>query len=250
MLYRGRQAGPEAASRLDLAVVGAGVVVGAYRRAGRYVRLASDEGSDEEARVMVLLVAGEDEVVEHLAAGDGRVVAEHRVDEPGSVLERGVGAQDEAYRLASVEYPAAPAHYTVDQLDALADLGALDVAGEYRQVLQLIGALDVGGLANRDVLHDAVGLEHRGPADRTVAPAPPIVHRIGHRLERCDESRVASAAGPEVGVGADHVPEGRNGTPARLVHEVKLDAELLGLALHDDAVAELGVVGDVDFVVG
>src|SRR5208282_1435440 len=102
----------------------------------------------EEARIVVLLVAGEDEVVEHLAAGDRRVVAEDGVDEPRAVLERGIGPHDEADGLATVKYSASHAYYAVYQLHTLPDLGALALAGEYRQVLELVRALDVGGLAD------------------------------------------------------------------------------------------------------
>ena len=89
------------------------------------------------------------------------------------------------------------------------------------------------------------------PADRAVAAAPAVEHRLGHRAEARHESGVVAVpAGPEVGVGADHALEGRDGATAGFVHEVELDPEFLALALHHDAVAEFGVVGDVDLAVG
>src|SRR5208282_1446768 len=116
-------------------------------------------------------------------------------------------------------------------------------------VLELVRALDVSGLADRDVLDYPVGLEHRSLADRAVAPPSRIVHRVGHRLEGREEVRVVATASPEARVGADHVLEGRHGAAARLVHEVEFDAEFLALAFHYYAVTEFGVVRDVDLVV-
>ena len=65
-----------------------------------------------------------------------------------------VVAHHEPHRLAAVEDVAAQPDDAVDQLDALADLRGLLGAGVDRQVLELVGALDVAARADLDVLED------------------------------------------------------------------------------------------------
>ena len=50
---------------------------------------------------------------------------------------------------------------------------------------------------------------------------------------------------PEIGVGGDHSVEGHHRPRPGLVDQVEPDAHVLGLAVLDDAVAELGVVRSV-----
>ena len=103
-------------------------MVGSDRGPRGHVALALQEARHEKARVVVLLVGRKDEIVEHLAAGYGRVVAEHGVDEPSPVFEGRIRAHHEAHRLAAVEHAASVADDAIDELDPLADLASLALA--------------------------------------------------------------------------------------------------------------------------
>jgi hypothetical protein len=68
MFDRCAEARPEPPSGLDFAVGRPRIMVRPYGRARREIGLALDEACDQKARVVVLLVRGENEVVENFAA--------------------------------------------------------------------------------------------------------------------------------------------------------------------------------------
>ena len=65
---------------------------------GDHVALSHDDRGNEERVVVVLLVAGEDEVVQDLATRDGAIVAHDGVDEACAILEVRIVAEDELHR--------------------------------------------------------------------------------------------------------------------------------------------------------
>ena len=71
MLERSAQSRPEPSPSLDLPVVGAAVMVRADGRPGGQIALAHHQRGDEKGVVVVLLMRGEDQIVEDLAARDG-----------------------------------------------------------------------------------------------------------------------------------------------------------------------------------
>ena len=115
MLHRRTQPRPEATACHQLAIVGAAVVVAAYGSTCCHVALSHDDRGDEERVVVMLLVGREDEVVEHLAARDGAVVAHDGVYEAGTVLEVRVVSQDELDCRARIEYATSISYDTIDE---------------------------------------------------------------------------------------------------------------------------------------
>ena len=217
-------------------------MVGTDGRAGGHVALALDAGGHQEGIVVVLLVRREDEVVEDLAAGNRGVVAEDGVDQAGAELEGAVVADHEADGRAGVEDTAAQAHDAVDHDDVLADLGRLLLGGVDRDVLELARTLDVAGGADLRVLDDGGILDHASLADGAVVAAMAVHGGLGDLAELLLQGLVVDVLGPHVGVRRRHSVERIHRAAAGLVHHLDLDADVLGLAVLDDAVAELGVV--------
>ena len=85
-------------------------------------------------------------------------------------------------------------------------------------------------------------------ADRAVEAAAGVELALGDLAQPRQRGRVVAVLGPQVGVGREHAVEGHHAAAAGLVHQVEPDADLLRLALLDDAVAELGVVRGVHLV--
>ena len=67
-------------------------------------------------------MTGKDEVVEDFTAGNGRVVAKNRVNEPRAVLEVRIVSEHKPDGLDPVEHVAAIPDYTVYRLNALTNL--------------------------------------------------------------------------------------------------------------------------------
>ena len=191
----------------------------------------------------MLLVCGEDQVVEHFAAGDGGVVAQERVDQPRPVLQGAVVAHHEPHRLDAVEDVAARARYPVDQLHPLPDLRGRLLGGIDREVLELVGALDVRAGPDLDVLDDAAALDDAPIAHRPVEAPPGVELLLRDLAQPLGQLGIVRVRSPESGVGGDHSVEGHYAATARLVDQVQRDADLLVLALLHYPVTELGVVG-------
>ena len=64
-------------------------------------------------------MGGEDDVVAHLATGNGGVVAHHRVVETYTELQMDMFTQDKAHGYAAVFTSASIAHHTVGQHNAV-----------------------------------------------------------------------------------------------------------------------------------
>ena len=248
VLHAGAEARPEATRGHNLAVGGAAVVVGANGGTGSHVALSHDASRDEEGVVVMLLVRGEDEVVEHLAARDGGVVAQHRVDEAGAVFQVAVVAEHKAGGRHRVEDTAAVARDAVDEDDALADLRRLLLRRVDGEVLQLAGAFDVAVRSHLGILEDPAVLDDARLADGAVVAAVEVDAGLCDLLEAFLQLGVVGVFGPEVGVGRDHTIKGQDATRADLVHHLEPHAHVLGLAFLDGAVTELGVVGGGDLL--
>ena len=93
---------------------------------------------------MMLFVGGKDQIVQQFAARDGRVLPEHRVNEPGAVLQVRICSHDEPYGLDAVEDVTSITDNAVDELDPFAYLSAFLGAAKDRKVLQLVCPLDIG----------------------------------------------------------------------------------------------------------
>jgi len=104
---------------------------------------------------MMLLVGWENQVVEHLATRDGGIVAQEGINQPGTILEVGIVAQDKAHGNAVVKNVAAVANDTVNQDNTFADLGRFLFAGVDGDVFQFAGSLDVTMGADFYILDDA-----------------------------------------------------------------------------------------------
>ena len=191
---------------------------------------------------MVLLVRREDEVVEHLAAGDRGVVAEDGVDQAGAELEGAVVADHETDGRAGIEDAAAEAHDAVDQDHVLADLRRLLLGGVDGDVLEFAGALDVAGGADPGILDDGGILDHTAFAHGAVIAAVAVHRGLGDFAQLLLQRLVVDELGPHVCVRRGHPVEWIHGPAAGLVHHLDLDAHVLRLAVLDDAVTELGMV--------
>ena len=192
---------------------------------------------------MVLLVRREDEVVEHLAAGDGGIVAQHGVNQTGAVFEVAVVAQHETRGRDGVENVATVTGDAVDQNHALADLRGLLLRGIDGDILQLGSALDVAVGTHFRVLENPAVLDDAAFVNRAVKAAVVVDALLGDLFEPLLQTGIVGELGPQVGVGGNHAIEGEDGATAILVHHLQLHAHLFGLTLFHHAVAELGVVG-------
>ena len=122
MLDAGAEARPETTRGDDLAIGGTAVVVRAYGGTSGHVALSHHTGRDEEGVVVVLLVRREDKVVQHLAARDGGVVAQHRVNQAGAIFQVTVVTEHKTGGHHRIEDTAAVARDTIDEDDTLTDL--------------------------------------------------------------------------------------------------------------------------------
>ena len=113
MLHTGAKSRPEATRGHNLAIGSATVVVGANSGASGHIALSHHTGGDEERVVVMLLVRGEDEVVQHLAARDGGVVAHHGMDETSPIFQVTVVTQDKSGGHHGIEDAASVTRYAI-----------------------------------------------------------------------------------------------------------------------------------------
>ena len=170
------------------------------------------------------------------------------MDEARAVFQVAVVAQDETGGHHGVEDAAAVAGDAVHEDDALTDLRRFLLGGVDGDVLQLARALDVAVRADFRVLEDPAVLDDAALADGAVVAAVDIDAGLGDLLEALLQLGVVGVFGPEVGVGRGHPVEGHDLAASDLVHHFEPDAHILGFALLDGAVAELGVVGGGDLL--
>ena len=185
----------------------------------------------------------EDEVVEHLAAGYGAVVAQNGVDESRSILEVAVVSEHELDGCAAVENAASESHNTIHHDDVLSDLGWFLIAAVDGDVLEFGGTLDIAVGTDFHILDDGRVL------DDTLLPYHPVITAVIVESGLCDlgepllEHGVVDKLGPHICVGGNHAVERRHRTATRLVHHLESNPCFLSLTILDDSVAELGVVG-------
>jgi hypothetical protein len=169
------------------------------------------------------------------------------VDEPRAVFQRRIVAHDEADCLAAIEYAAAVAENAVDELHAFADLGGRLCARIDGEIFQLVRAFNVGAFADIRVLYDAIVFQHAVAAYDAVSAEPVVELRIGHPRKLRHQSFSVAEFCPEPGIAREHAVEWVNPTAAIFVHHVERDPHRFVFALHDDAVAEFCMVGNLNF---
>ncbi len=203
---------PEPATRDDLPVGGAGVVVGPDRCPGSNVALAADRRGDQERVVVVLLVGRKNQAADDLATGDGGIVAYEAVAHPGAELQRGAPAENHPPGLDAREHLPARLHDDIHQRDALPDLHRL-----------------IGDTLQRHVLQ-AIGPDHHRPrpeihpskrAARNNRCAPPNATSTAHRAagvvgpgdQSTQDLAAVASAGPQRSPGGEH-PRASEDPPA------------------------------------
>ncbi|MPN44383.1 hypothetical protein SDC9_191948 [bioreactor metagenome] len=136
----------------------------------------------------------------------------------------------------------------VDQLHPFADLRWGDSMRLDREVLQLVGALDIGIRTDVHVLDDPAGLDHGVLADDTIASPAQVLGLAGQFNQPFHQALVLAIGAPQPCIGADKVLERKHRAPLGLVHDAEPNAHILALALHDHAHAGFAVVGRIQFV--
>ena len=91
---------------------------------------------------MVLLVGGEDDIVAHLAACYGGVVAHHGIVQAHAEFEMDVFAQHKAHGYAAILASATVAHHTVGQHDAVLNARGGCLVRHHGYVVQGAGVFD------------------------------------------------------------------------------------------------------------
>ena len=71
---------------------------------------------------MVLFMGRKDQGIKHFTAGNGGVVSQVGIDQPGPVFQLRMGGHYETYCLNAIEDPAAKSYNSIYQFTAFTDL--------------------------------------------------------------------------------------------------------------------------------
>ena len=197
---------------------------------------------------MMLLVRGEDEVVQHLAARDSGVVAQDRVNEACTIFQVAVVAQHETGGHYGIENTATIPGHTIHQDDPFTDLRRLLFRRVDGDIFQFAGPFDITMRSNLGIFQNPAVLDDARFANSAVISTVEVDAGLGDFLEAFLQLGVVGIFRPKVGIGRDHAIKRQDFTAPDFVHHLKPHTHIFGLAFLDGAVAEFGVVGGRDFL--
>src|SRR5687767_7713318 len=117
---------------------------------------------------MVLFVRRKDQRVQHFAAGDSRIIAQVRVDQPRAIFQLRKRGQYKTYGFHPIENPATKTNDAIYQFTTFTYLRS-GIGGRINgDILDLIGAFDISIAANVYIFQYTAVLDNRSIANGAI----------------------------------------------------------------------------------
>ncbi len=71
----------------------------------------------------MLFVSGKDQGIQYFATGNGRIISQVRIDQPGAIFQLRIGGQNKTDCFYTIKYPASMSDDSIYQFTAFTDLG-------------------------------------------------------------------------------------------------------------------------------
>jgi hypothetical protein len=223
-------------------------VIGTYRSSRCQIALTHYKACDQKRIVVMLLVSGKYQVIQHLTARNGGIVAHKGMEQACPILQIRIISHNESNCFAPVENMASETNDAIDHLDAFSYLRRFRLGGINSQIFKFVGAFDVAVGANFYIFYRTRVLDHTLIANRSVKTTPLVKTVLRYLFQLLLQKRIIPVLCPDIGICSYHTIERHHTSAAGLIHQVQPDTYVFVLSVFDDSIAEFCMVGRVHFI--